>query len=237
MDIAEIKKEVALLYQYIDGAQKYLVAVKAQVDKLVALATNQIPTDPSTPVDPSPTTKELPGTVLWEDSSDAGEVEYRGKAVMIFPKEYEGKITKVVAAGETAFHAASWKGQPTFRLSKPGSEYKRPITLAITTTAGNFTKVINEGSSQPTGNNQETVAPSSYGNGNRGNARFSKPGNAYGKNIPVFIDGVLKLTVSDGSKRTEGRNGLIWKPVSDSNGRLVVVGEYNVKFKTCTIKW
>lgn len=91
-------------------------------------------------------------------------------------------------------------------------------------------------STAPSGGS-ETSSPSSYGNGGRGNCRFSHPGSYYGKNIQVYIDGVFKLPVPDGSQRAEGANGLTWKPVSESDGNLVVVGEFDTQFNSCTIKW
>lgn len=116
-------------------------------------------------------------------------------------------------------------------------------TDATSTNVGDGQSTANGGdtagskdSTAPAGGS-ETSAPSSYGNDNRGNARFSHPGSYYGKNIQVYIDGVHKMTVPDGSQRVEGNNGLLWKPVSENDGNLVVVGEYDVKFSTCTIKY
>lgn len=116
-------------------------------------------------------------------------------------------------------------------------------TDATSTNVGDGQSTANGGdtagskdSTAPAGGS-ETSAPSSYGNDNRGNARFGHPGSYYGKNIQVYIDGVHKMTVPDGSQRVEGVNGLIWKPVSENDGNLVVVGEYDVKFSTCTVRW
>jgi len=187
---------------------------------------------------PSPPigTKPYPGRVTFDKTSDQGSGAYHGTACVLL----DPGMIKVTLNGEVALKGNPYNGRDVWRFLKVGDGYVKPWTFIFYHADGTVYSYVVTGSSTPTGptgGNTETVKPSSYGNGDRGNARFSKPGSAYGKNIQVWVDGSLKMIVADGSKRQEGKNGLIWKPVSDSNGRLVVVGEYKVHYKTCTIRW
>lgn len=62
------------------------------------------------------------------------------------------------------------------------------------------------GSAGPISVNGETGAYGGYGNGNRYLGRFSKPGSAYGMNVPVSYPGLSGI-IPDGSKRWEGAGG------------------------------
>jgi len=187
---------------------------------------------------PVPTTEAFPHKIVFEKESDEG---YGNVGIVLFPTLADADVSFVSVNGEVATKATPYRGHPVFTLSKNGGLYPLPLKFVVKTPDGkSYVASYNETADTPagpTGGNSETVKPSSYGNGDRGNARFSKPGAAYGKNIQVYIDGALKMTVADGSKRQEGRNGLIWKPISDNNGKLVVVGEYKVHYGSCTIKW
>lgn len=66
-----------------------------------------------------------------------------------------------------------------------------------------------------TGNNQ---GPS---NGWDATVRFSQPGDAY-NNVDVLGDGAVLMHIEDGSMRQNNGN-VLWKPYSDSDGRLVVL--------------
>ena len=192
--------------------------------------------DVTPPVVPPTGTKPYPGKVTFDKTSDQGTGDYYGTACLLI----DPGMVKVVLNGEVALKGNMYGSRDVWRFLKVGDGYPKPWNFVFTHTDGTvYTYVVIASASTdgPAGGNTETVRPSSYGNGDRGNARFSKTGAAYGKNIQVWIDGVLKMTVTDGSKRQEGKNGLIWKPVSDSNGKLVVVGEYKVHYSSCTLKW
>jgi hypothetical protein len=206
--------------------------------KVLADTATPIPTPIPTPT-PNPTTKVFPHKIIFERESDEG---YGNVAIILFPTLADAEITAVAVNGEVATKAHPYNGHPVFTLTKTGDKYTRPLRFTIvyggeTYTAEQSTSTTPVPTPTPAGGHNETVKPSSYGNGNRGNARFSHPGSWYGKNIEVWIDGTKVMTVEDGGKRKEGKNGLIWKPVSDSNKKLVVVGPYGLKFNSCTIKW
>ena len=194
---------------------------------------------------PSTGLKPYPLKVVFDKTSDQGSGEYFGTACVLL----DPGMSKVTLNGEVAFKGNQYKGKDVWRFKKVGNAYTKPWTFVFTHSTGpQYSYVINESGSTPAtpdapaGGHTETVKPTSYGNPDskgrkRGNARFSHPGSWYGRNIQILIDGKLMMTVPDGSKRDEGNNGLLWKPVSDSNGRLVVVGPYGLTFKECTIKW
>ena len=197
------------------------------------------------PEEPTPTTgitKAYPGKVTFDKTSDQGTGAYYGTACILI----DPGMVKVSLNGEDALKGNQHNGRDVWRFLKVGDAYPKPWNFLFTHADGTiYTFTVTTSTvpqapdtpSGPTGDRIESVKPSSYGNGERGNARFPHPGAYYGKNIQIFIDGVYKMTVADGSKRQEGKNGLIWKPISDSNGKLVVVGEYKVKYSFCTIKW
>lgn len=62
---------------------------------------------------------------------------------------------------------------------------------------------------------------SAVANGGRAHFRFPKPGGEYGTNITVKY-GDRTWVVSNGAVRTE-IGGFLWKPVSESDGKLVVL--------------
>lgn len=213
--------------------------VKTCLDAGDSVTPTPEPTPTPTPT-PSPTTKPFPDTITFDNTSDQGPVA--GTACILFPASWAGKITAVTVNNEVATSGNSYKGRPTFYLSKAGDKYTRPLKFVITTTIGTYTASSETATDPVVGNNKET---SKYGGscGNptgsncRRNFRFSKPGSSYGSNIKVYLDGVLKMTVVDGSKRQQGSNGMIWKPVSDNNKKLVFVAEYGKKNSECTIIW
>ena len=182
--------------------------------------------------------KPYPLKVIFDKTSDQGSGAYFGTACLII----DPGMSSVTLNGEVAFKGNQYKGKDVWRFKRVGNDYAKPLKFILTHSTGpQYSYVINEAAETPSGGRSETAKPSSYGNPDganaRGNARFSKPGSAYGNNIQVWIDSILKMTVADGAKRQEGKNGLIWKPVSDSNGKLVVVGEYGKRGWTCTIRW
>lgn len=117
-------------------------------------------------------------------------------------------------------------------------------TDATSTNVGDGQSTANGGSTggsapkdSPSSGGSETSILSSYSDDGRGICRFGHPGSYYGENVQVYIDGVFKMTVTDGSQRTPGPNGLLWKPVSENDGSLALLGEPNVQFSSCTIKY
>ncbi|HBA73492.1 MAG TPA: hypothetical protein DCZ63_15255 [Geobacter sp.] len=185
------------------------------------------------PVQPA---KIFPHKITFERESDQGN---GNGAVVYFSTLSDSEITAVSVNGEVAIKGNPWQGHPVFKLSKTGDLYTRPLKFSITYNGGFYgvEQSPNIESPAPSGGNSETTKPDGYANGGRGNARFKHPGSWYGKNIEVWIDGVKKLSVPDGSKRQEGKNGLVWKPISENDKKLVVIGEYNTQFGSCTIKW
>lgn len=86
-------------------------------------------------------------------------------------------------------------------------------------------------------NNVEVVKNPTYANGDRAHFRFSKPGANYGNNIKIYFDGTLETVVPSGSVRKELPNGTLWKPVSDNNGNLVILGPRSKKIMECKIEY
>ena len=198
---------------------------------------------PTTPTTPTPPTgsKVFPDQIIFENNSDVAVGQYAGKALILFPASWNGKILSVGLNGETGFRD-EYKGQPVFRYTKEGSAYPRPLKIVITATDGTvYTATTGASANVPSGGKKESAAPTSCGNPDgarcRQNMRFSHPGSWYGSNIKVYFDGVLALTVPNGAQRKEDLGkGRIWKPVGN-NGNLVVVGDYGKRYKTCTIVW
>ena len=191
---------------------------------------------PAGPVVPPATSKPYSGKVIFDNTSDKGPAV--GTAcVLIAPGMSQGSLN-----GDAAIKGNQHNGLDVWYFPKSGDKYSRPLSFIFTHPSGQRYSFVVNPTVPPTGDRTETVAPSSYGNPDgegrkRGNARFSHPGSYYGKNIEVWIDGVLKMKVANGGKRQEGENGLVFKPVSDSNRKLVVVGPYGLKFSKCTIKF
>ena len=189
---------------------------------------------PVTPV--TPVTEVFPHKIVFERESDEGNGD---GAVVYFPSLSDREVSSVALNGEVAVKGNAYQGHPVFKLSKTGDQYTRPLKFSIV--CGGVIYVAEQSSSAepttPSGGNSATSKPDGYANEGRGNARFPYVGAHYGKNIEVWIDGVLKMRVADGSKRQEGKNGLTWKPISENTGKLVVIGEFNTQFNSCTIKW
>lgn len=198
----------------------------------------------TTPVPvPVPTTKVFPDSIVFDNTSDQGTGIYFGTACVLFPSNWEGKITAVTVNGEQAFHGESYKGRPVFRLTRTGEKYARPLKLVIQTTLGTYTAESGAASQDPGpsgGSGRESAAPTSCGNpdgpGCRQNMRFKHPGSFYGRNIKIYLDGVYQGTVPYGSQRKEFENGLLWKPEGNT-GNAVVIGKYGKRYKQCTIVW
>ena len=66
---------------------------------------------------------------------------------------------------------------------------------------------------------------------------MSKPGSAYGNNIVLSFSNGLKRTVKNGGQREEFSDGVLWKPVSESNGKAVVLGPRNVHIASVTVTY
>jgi len=196
------------------------------------------PTEPTTPV--TPTAKVFPGTITFDNTSDQGAGPYYGTACVLFPAIWEGRIKTVDMNGETAFHGTSYNGRPVFRLLKTGDKYTRPLKFTITSTDGQVYTATSGSAAAPAGKNAESAKPSSCGNPDgancRQNMRFKHPGSYYGTSPTVDCDGT-KYAIKNSSKRQEEAGGWIWKPVSDSNGNLVIVGRNGKKYQSCTVIW
>ena len=199
-----------------------------------------LPTTPTTPTTPTGS-KVFPGQIIFEASSDVATGAYAGKALIMLPAGWYGKILSVGLNGETGFKD-EYRGQPVFRFMKEGSAYSRPLKIAITATDGQvYTATTGAVSpTTPTGKNSESVKPSSCGNPTgancRQNMRYGHPGSYYGKTPTVNCDGD-KYFIKNSSKRQEESGGWIWKPVSDSNKNLVIVGKHGKKYGQCTVIW
>jgi hypothetical protein len=69
-------------------------------------------------------------------------------------------------------------------------------------------------------------------NGNRTHCRFGAQFNGPGK---LYFDGQLKLRIPNLAVRYEAPDGRLWKPISESNGLPVALGEYNRVYNSCYI--
>ncbi len=73
-------------------------------------------------------------------------------------------------------------------------------------------------------------------NGDRTHFRFSKPWKDYWNSISVtFDDPQYNFVVEDWSKRKEFSDWRLWKPVSDNDGKLVVLGPFHEYLTSCTV--
>jgi len=197
------------------------------------------PTTPTTPTVPTTPTgsKVFPDQIIFEASSDVATGQYAGKALIMFSSAWYGRILSVGLNGETGFKD-EYKGQPVFRFTKEGSAYARPLKIVITAVGGQV-YTATTGAATPTtpGKAAETVKTSAWANGNREHFRLSKAGSSYGKNITLEFSNGLKRTVTSGAARQEWSDGTLWKPVSDSNGRAVVLGPRNVHIASVTVRY
>ncbi|HAR37483.1 MAG TPA: hypothetical protein DCS09_02265 [Porphyromonadaceae bacterium] len=196
-------------------------------------------------IPPTATAKPYPGRVTFDKTSDQGSGAYAGTACLLI----DPGMVKVVLNGEVALKGNMYGGRDVWRFLKVGDGYIKPWNFTFTHADGTVYTYIVSGNTNPaeptgpTGGRTESANQTSCGNPTgsncRPNFRFDHPGEYYGKNIQIFIDGkLISPIVADGSKRKEYPDGTIWKPRSDSNGNLVVVGPYGGKGKkTCVIKW
>ena len=198
------------------------------------------PTTPTTPTVPTTPTgaKVFPDQLIFEASSNVATGAYAGKALILFPASWNGKILSVGLNGETGYKD-EYKGAPVFRYTKEGSAYARPLKIVITAVGGQvYTATTGATPTTPTtGKNTETSKTSAWANGNRDHFRLSKTGAAYGNNITLEFSNGLKRTVAAGAKRQEWSDGTLWKPVSDSNGKAVVLGPRNVHIASVTVRY
>lgn len=188
---------------------------------------------------PNPTpapAKIFPHKITFERQSDEG---YGAGAVILFGTLADGAITKVVVNGETAKRAAPYRGHPVFTLGKTGDLYSRPLRFVITGSDGQvYTATSDSATPAPTPDgNSETAKTSAWANGNREHFRLSKPGSAYGNGITLEFSNGLRRTVTTGANRQEWSDGTLWKPVSDSNGKAVVLGPRNVHIASVTVRY
>jgi len=195
------------------------------------------------PVTPPSTGKIFPHRIVFERESDEG---YGVGAIVLFPSLADADVTYVSVNGEIAKKAHPYNGHPVFTLTKPGDQYLRPLKFVIKMSDGSTYTKEGEAATPatpdtPSGGHSETVGWKGCGNPDgakcRRNFRFRHPGSYYGKTPTVYLDGAKKLPVKDSAKRQEGANGIIWKPKSDSDGKLVGVGEYAGKHQKCTVTW
>lgn len=196
------------------------------------------PTTPTTPTVPTTPTgaKVFPDQIIFENNSDVAVGQYAGKALILFPAAWYGKILSVGLNGETGYKD-EYKGQPVFRFTKEGSAYSRPLKIVITGTDGQVYTATSGAATPIIGKNTETSKTSAWANGNREHFRLSKSGSAYGKNIVLEFSNGLKRTVTSGATRQEWSDGTLWKPVSDSNGKAVVLGPRNVHIASVTVRY
>jgi len=215
----------------------------ASLETCVRACLDPLPTTPTTPTVPTNPagSKVFPDQIIFEASSDVATGQYAGKALILFPSSWYGKILSVGLNGETGYKD-EYKGAPVFRYTKEGSAYSRPLKIVITAVGGQvYTATTGAVSpTTPTGKNTESVKPSSCGNPDgancRQNMRFKHPGNYYGTTPTVNCDGT-KYAIKNSSKRQVEAGGWIWKPVSDSNKNLVIVGKHGKKYQQCTVIW
>lgn len=166
---------------------------------------------------------------LWETS----DILVPGKAILILPL---GLLATNVVVGNENFKKLNkqYENKEVWYGTKPSEYYikqniKVTVNAEYTANTGGVIPVNTDGS--------ETVHNPTYANGNRAHFRFSKPGVSYGNNIQVFFDNVLTASISSGGSRYERSDGFLWKPVSDNNGKLVILGPFNKKNSSCTIKY
>ena len=196
---------------------------------------------PTTPTTPTPPTgsKVFPDQIIFENNSDVAVGQYAGKALILFPAAWYGKILSVGLNGETGFRD-EYKGQPVFRYTKEGSAYSRPLKIVITATDGQVYTATSGAVSPvaPTGKHTESVGTSGWANNNRDHFRISKSGASYGKNIILEFSNGMKYTVPDGSVRKEWADGTLWKPKSDNDpNKAVVLGPRNFHITVLTVRY
>jgi len=172
---------------------------------------------------------------IWETSDSLSP----GNAILVLPK---GMSATSVSVGSEKFNKLSkkYKEMEVWYGSKKSELYvnqtiKVSISAEYTANTGGTATTDTGGTSSTT--KSETSKNPVYANNNRAHFRFSKPGSSYGSSVKVYLDSVLVATISNGSSRYEGSNGFLWKPVSENDGKLVILGLYNVKYSTCTIKY
>jgi len=199
-----------------------------------------LPTTPTTPTVPTTPTgsKVFPGQIIFENQSDVATGAYAGKALILFPSAWYGKILSVGLNGETGYKD-EYKGAPVFRYTKEGSAYARPLKIVITAVGGQvYTATTGAVFPVTPGNNTESVGTSGWANNNRDHFRISKSGASYGKHIILEFSNGMKYTVPDGSVRKEWPDGTLWKPKSDNDpNRAVVLGPRNVHITVLTVRY
>lgn len=194
---------------------------------------------PPTPKPPT-TSKLFPEKITFEASSDVATNQYRDKAVVLFPATWAGRIASVSLNGEVGFKDTPYAGRPVFRFTKHGDDYDRPLEFVITATDGTVytassTAEKEGGDQEPGGMNSETSKTSAWANGNRDHFRLKKPGASYGTKITLKFSNGLTRPIKDGSKREEFSDGVLWKPISDNDGKAVVLGPRNVHISSVTV--
>ncbi|MFA5377944.1 MAG: hypothetical protein WC455_19495 [Dehalococcoidia bacterium] len=196
------------------------------------------PTTPTVPTTPTTGSKIFPSQIIFENQSDVATGKYAGKALILFPASWYGKILSVGLNGETGYKD-EYKGQPVFRFTKEGSAYSRPLKIVITATNGQvYTAYTGSAVTPNAGNNVETVKTSGWANNNRDHYRITNSGASYGKNFVLEFSDGSKYTVPDGSVRKEWSDGTLWKPKSDNDpNKAVVLGKRNVHITSVTVRY
>ena len=186
------------------------------------------------PVTPVPTTKPYPGKVTFDKTSDQGSGIYYGTACVLL----DPGMIKVVLNGEVAFKGNQYKGRDVWRFLKVGDGYAKPWTFQFIHADGTVYSYIVTATADPVvGSNKETSKTSAYANGNREHFRLSKSGVSYGNNITLTFSNGLTRTIKNGETRQEFSDGVLWKPVSDSNSKAVVLGPRNVRIASLTVSY
>ena len=192
---------------------------------------------PSTP--PQVGTKVFPDWITFEASSDVATDQYAGKAVILLPASWLSKVKSLTLNGEQAFIDVPYKGIPVFRFTKNGNDYARPLKVVITAVDGTVYTATTGNATTPSGSgkNVETSNTSAWANGNRDHFRLSKSGSSYGSNITLEFSNGYKVVVPNGAVRKEWSDGTLWKPISDSNGKAVVLGPRNIHIASVTVRY
>jgi hypothetical protein len=195
-------------------------------NKTVTIKVPPFPESVNPVPEPTPGPVEEIKALVGHKFGASDEPNYRGQYYLILPDSLVGKAESVTVGG-VSFTKRPVKGyaEVWYGPSSSGNITVRAGSLIYTTTQ-----------SGGGGTQSETAKVASYANGNRAHFRFSKPGSGYGKNISVTL-GNDKVIVPDGSQRYEGPGGFLWKPVSENNHKLVVLGKTNVKYSSCTINY
>lgn len=165
------------------------------------------------PVTPSGT--KFPDILIWEESTSGGAGMYRGKAALIFPTNWAGKVSAVSLPSEDSLFAELYKGHQVFRFMKEGGEYPHPLVFTIKTSQGNFTHTIGGTVVNPptpnTGGTNKGKFNTSTSDGYR-TLRLSALGSSFGHSIIFVYENGYAVTIPDTEKRFEiGSRSLIYR--------------------------